>query len=100
MPMVRKTYRLTSDQQAKLERLVQHTGRSESEIIRDALAARLEEADPVLNALRAQGLIMPQEIKMSRAESDKLHEAYLEQIGDRHIGLSQAVLEERATQQE
>lgn len=98
--MVRKTYRLTTNQQAKLERLVQHTGRGESEIIRDTLAAKLEEADPVLNALLAQGLIVLQEIIMSRAESDKLHEAYLKQIGDRHIGLTQAVLEERATQQE
>jgi predicted DNA-binding protein len=97
--MVRKTYRLTTAQQAKLARLVQHTGRSESQIIRDALAAKLVEADPVLIALMAQGLIVPQEIKMSRAESDKLHAAYLKQIGDRHIGLTQAVLKERATQQ-
>ena len=71
MPMVRKTFRLTPDQQAKRKRLVQHTGHSESEIIRDVLAAKLEDADPVLNALMAQGLIVLQEIIMSRAESDK-----------------------------
>jgi predicted DNA-binding protein len=100
MPMVRKTFRLTPDQQAKLERLVQHTGRSESEIIRGALVAISEDTNPVILALKAQGMILPKDTRVTREEAKRTYEAYLKQIGKRHIGLTQAVLEDRATQQE
>ena len=98
--MVRKTFRLTPDQQAKRKRLVQHTGHSESEIIRGALEAMPEDIDPVRMALMARGVILPKDASVTREEAKRTYEAYLKQIGDRHIGLIQAVLEERATQQE
>jgi hypothetical protein len=44
----------------------------------------------------AQGLIMPKEKMVTRADAEKAYQAYLKQIGDRHLGLTQAVLENRA----
>ena len=96
--MVRKQIYIAPEHEAKLKRLAQGSGRSEAEIIREALEAIPEETDPVLNALFAQGLIVPQPITVTRATSEELHRAYLEQIGDRQLGLTQTVLDERTRQ--
>jgi antitoxin ParD1/3/4 len=55
-----------------------------------------EEPDPILNALRAAGLVLPQENTITRAEAQKLHQEYLDLLGNRRLGLTQAVLEERS----
>jgi antitoxin ParD1/3/4 len=98
MTMIRKQIYIAPEHEAKLKRLAQGSGRSEAEIIREALEAIPEETDPVLNALAAQGLIVAQQITVTRAASEELHRAYLEQIGDRQLGLTQTVLDERARQ--
>ena len=93
--MIRKQIYIASEQEAKVKRLAQCSGRSEAEIIRDAIEAIPEDTDPVILALRAQGLIVPREKTVTREEAKKTYEAYLQQIGDRHIGLTRAVLDER-----
>ena len=96
--MIRKQIYIAPEHKAKLKRLVQSAGRSEADLIREAIEAIPEETDPILAALVVQGLIVPQEIKVTRAESQKLHEEYLALIGNCQLGLTQAILEERAGQ--
>ncbi|MCX7740592.1 MAG: ribbon-helix-helix domain-containing protein, partial [Meiothermus sp.] len=52
--MIRKQIYLAPEQEAKLKRLARATGRSEAEIIREALDALPESPDPVLDALWRQ----------------------------------------------
>lgn len=92
MAMIRKQFYIAPEQEAKLKRLAKAAGRSEAEIVREALDALPEAADPVLNALVAQGLIVSQPVNVSRSESRRLHQEYLRRIGKRRLGLSQAVL--------
>jgi antitoxin ParD1/3/4 len=63
--------------------------------IHKTLEAISEELDPILNTLRAAGLVLPQENTITRAEAQKLHQEYLDLLGNRRLGLTQAVLEER-----
>lgn len=93
--MIRKQFYIAPEQEAKLKRLAKAAGRSEAEIVREALDALPEATDPVLKALVAQGLIVSQPVNVSRSESRRLHREYLKRIGKRRLGLSQAVLEER-----
>jgi antitoxin ParD1/3/4 len=96
MTMVRKQIYIAPEHEAKLKRLAQNSGRSEAEIIREALEAIPDDIDPVRNALMAQGMILPKDTSVTRADAKKAYEAYLKQIGNRHLGLTQAVLEDRA----
>lgn len=96
--MIRKQIYIAPEQEAKLKRLARATGRSEAEIIREALDALPESTDPVLAALMSQGLIEAPTVAPSQAQAGALYERYLQQIGPRRLGLSQAVLEERQSQ--
>ena len=73
--MVRKQVYLAPEQEAKLKRLARATGRSEAEIIREALDAPAVVGSP--------------------AQADAAYRRYLQRIGRRQLGLSQAVLAER-----
>ena len=53
------------------------------------------ESDSLRQMLIAQGLILPQISTTTRADAERAYRAYLEQLGDRHLGLTQAVLEDR-----
>lgn len=96
--MIRKQVYIAPEQEAKLKRLAKAAGRSEADIIREALDALPEAGDSVLSALMAQGLIVSQPVAVSRSESQRLHQEYLKRVGKRQLGLSQAVLEEREGQ--
>ena len=93
--MIRKQIYIAQAHEAKLKRLAQGAGRSEAEIIRAAIEAIPEHTDPLRQMLIAQGLIVPQQSTTTRADSERAYQAYLQQIGDRHFGLTQAVLEDR-----
>ena len=93
--MIRKQIYIAQVHEAKLKRLAQTAGRSEAEIIRAAIEAIPEQTDPLRQMLIAQGLIMPQPSTTTRADAERAYQAYLQQIGDRHFGLTQAVLEDR-----
>jgi hypothetical protein len=58
------------------------------------------DSDPFRQLLIAQGLILPQHSSTTRAEADRAYQAYLEQLGDRHLVLTQAVLEDCVREQE
>jgi antitoxin ParD1/3/4 len=96
MTMIRKQIYIAPEHEAKLKRLAQCAGRSEADLIRSAIEAIPENIDPIRQTLMAQGLIMPKEKTVTRADAEKAYQAYLKQIGDRHLGLTQAVLENRA----
>ncbi len=96
--MIRKQIYIAPEHEAKLKRLAQSAGRSEAEIIREALEAIPEEIDPIYNLLMKKGLIVKQEITVTREESERIHQEYLAMIGNKQFSLSQAVLEERARQ--
>ncbi|MCL6528236.1 MAG: ribbon-helix-helix domain-containing protein [Thermaceae bacterium] len=93
--MIRKQIYLAPEQEAKLKRLARATGRSEAEIIREALEALPESTDPVLAALLSQGVIEAPTVSLSPAQAENAYQRYLQQIGSRRLGLSRAVLEER-----
>lgn len=93
--MIRKQIYLAPEQEAKLKRLARATGRSEAEIIREALDALPESPDPVLDALWRQGMLEPPAVVGSPAQADAAYRRYLQRIGRRQLGLSQAVLAER-----
>ncbi len=93
--MVRKQVYLAPEQEAKLKRLARATGRSEAEIIREALDALPESPDPVLDAAGARGCSSPRRWWGSPAQADAAYRRYLQRIGRRQLGLSQAVLAER-----
>jgi antitoxin ParD1/3/4 len=94
--MIRKQIYIAPQHEAKVKRLAKSSGRSEADIIREALEALPEEIDPVLNALIAQDLILPQEGKTTRLEARVMFDSYLKKIGKRHFGLTGAVLEDRS----
>jgi predicted DNA-binding protein len=48
MSKIRKTFRITQEQQAKLERLKRASGQTESEIIRQALEAIAESKNKII----------------------------------------------------
>lgn len=96
--MVRKQVYIAPEQEAKLKRLARATGRSEADIIREALEALPESTDPVLVALSSQGLIEAPTVSLSQAQAESAYKRYLQQIGSRRLGLSQTVLEERQSQ--
>ncbi|MBF6595075.1 MAG: ribbon-helix-helix protein, CopG family [Thermaceae bacterium] len=96
--MVRKQIYIAPEQEAKLKRLAKAAGRSEADIIREALDALPEATDPVLSALLSQGLIVPKDSSVSREEARRAYADYLKLIGKRKLGLTRAVLEDRARQ--
>jgi predicted transcriptional regulator len=93
--MIRKQIYLAPEQEAKLKRLARITGRSEAEIIREALDALPEADDPVLAALYSKGLLESPAAPVSPAQAQATYQRYLDQIGERQLGLAEAVLEER-----
>jgi antitoxin ParD1/3/4 len=95
MTMIRKQIYIAPEHEAKIKRLVRHTHKSEAEIIRQAIEAVPEDGNPIISALRAQGLLVPREKFVTREEAEQTYRAYLEQIGNKKIGLTEAVLEER-----
>ncbi len=97
MTMVRKQLYLTPKQDAKLKSLARMSGKTEAEVMRAALDAFAEHADPVMAALREQGLLAePPQTHLTPAKAQDLYAEYsawaLEQPG---LGLSEAVLAER-----
>ena len=100
MGVIRKQVYLESHQDAKLKRLARSSGRSESELIREAVDGLPEKSDPILEALRAAGLLAePRPATTGRATAREAHErdqAWAREHGP--IGLSGAVLEDRAEQ--
>jgi len=97
--MIRKQFYIAPEQEAKLKRLARAAGRTEADIIREALDALPETADPVLAALLSQGMIEPPTATLSQAQAEATYQKYLKQIGHRELGLSQTVLEERQSQE-
>jgi antitoxin ParD1/3/4 len=93
--MIRKQIYIAPEHEAKLKRLAQSAGRSEAEIIREALEAIPEEIDPIYNLLLKKGMILEQQITVTREESERLHQEYLAMIGNRNLGLTQAVIDGR-----
>ncbi len=93
--MIRKQIYLAPEQEAKLKRLARATGRTEAEIIREALDALPETADPVLAALYSKGLLESPTIPANPTQAQSAYQRYLNQIGQRKLGLAEAVLEER-----
>jgi antitoxin ParD1/3/4 len=97
MTMVRKQLYLTPEQDAKLKSLARMSGKTEAEVMRAALDAFAEHADPVMAALRDQGLLAePPQAHLTPAEAQELYAEYsawaLEQLP---LELSAAVLAER-----
>ena len=93
--MVRKQVYLEALQDARLKRLARATGKTEAELIRDALDRYLPEADdPVAAGLREVGLLVellrPDPAGVAAAEA-----AYREALGGQRLGLVEAFLEER-----
>ncbi|MCS7059359.1 MAG: ribbon-helix-helix domain-containing protein [Meiothermus sp.] len=93
--MIRKQIYIAPEQEAKLKRLARATGRTEAEIIRQALDALPETNDPVLAALLSRGLVELVGPSASAAQAQAAYRRYLKQIGRRKLGLAEAVLEER-----
>ena len=52
------------------------------------------DSNSLWQVLIAQGLIVPQH-STTRANAEHAYPAYLERLGDRHLGLTQAMLENR-----
>jgi hypothetical protein len=104
--MIRKQIYLAPEQEAKLKRIARVTGRTEAEIIREALDALPETSDPILAALLSQGMIEPPPASpstssgqaLNQAQAEAIYQEYLERIGRRKLGLSQTVLQERLDQ--
>lgn len=97
--MIRKQIYIAPEQQAKLKRLASATGRAEADIIREALDALPETTDPVLSALLSQGLIEPPGAAMTAAQAEATYQRYLKKLGDRRLGLTKALIEERQSQE-
>ncbi|GIW26182.1 ribbon-helix-helix domain-containing protein [Meiothermus sp.] len=96
--MIRKQIYIAPEQEAKLKRLAKTTGRTEAEIIREALDALPETSDPVLAALLSQGLVEFVGSSANPTQAQAAYQRYLKQVGRRTLGLSQAILEERQAQ--
>ncbi len=96
MTMIRKQIYIAPQHEAKVKRLAKSSGRSEADIIREALEALPEEIEPVLNALIAQDLVVPQAGETTRLEARAMFDTHLKKIGKRHLGLTQAILEDRS----
>ncbi len=95
--MIRKQVYLESKQDAKLKRLARASGRTESELIRQAVEQLPETTDPVLEALRAAGLLAEPRLGPPRDPGARARfETWAKEHGP--IGLSDAVLEDRAEQ--
>lgn len=92
--MVRKQVYLEHSQDAKLKRLARATGKTEAELIREALDRLPETDNPVQVRLREAGLLLepprPDLRAVGAAEA-----AYREALGNRSLGLAEAFLEER-----
>ncbi|MFN0069949.1 MAG: CopG family transcriptional regulator [Chloroflexota bacterium] len=98
--MIRKQIYLQRDQNKKVKRIAAARGCTEAEVIRQAVDQIVEPGDAVLEKLRAEGLLV--DTSDMDAPSGKELEKLERELDDwlvsrgRPLGLSQAVLDERA----
>lgn len=90
---------MAPEHKSKLKRLAKANGRSEADIIREAINALPERADPILAALVSQGLIDLPGATMTSAEAEVTYDRYLKELGDRQLDLTKALIEERQGQE-
>lgn len=93
--MIRKQVYLEPRQEAKLKRLAHSTGKTEAELIREALDRLPESDEPIQARLRAAGLLL----KVPRADPERVRAAeieYFRLLDGRRVGLTDAIAEERA----
>lgn len=95
--MIRKQLYLTPAQDAALKALAKASGQTEAEVMREALAAFAERADPTLGTLQARGLLAkPPLPRLSRQEAQQRYAEYLMWASQQApLGLTGAVLDER-----
>ncbi len=95
--MVRKQLYLTQEQDAKVKRLARGRGATEAEVIREALDAYDEHAEPVVTALRERGLLAdPPQPHLTRARAQEVYNEYRAwALTQPALGLLDAVLAER-----
>lgn len=95
--MIRKQFYLTPEQDVALKGLARASGQTEAEVVRAALVAFAERADPTLSALRANGLLAaPSQPQLSPHEARQHYAEYLTwALQQAPLGLAGAVLDER-----
>jgi hypothetical protein len=95
--MVRKQLYLTQEQDTKVKRLARRGGKTEAEVIREALDAYDEHAEPVVTALRERGLLAdPPQPHLTRARAQEVYNEYRAwALTQPALGLLDAVLAER-----
>jgi len=99
--MIRKQMYLEERQQRKLKQLAQARGRTEADVLREAVDA-LPETDALVARLEAAGLLAtmpPLPRALRAAKRSDLEAAAWKLLGDRRetLSLSDAVLDERAS---
>lgn len=100
--MIRKQVYLAPEHDRKLKRMARHRGSTEAEVLRTAVEQLLDPDDDVLAALDRAGLLAPtprwedatQNVR--REELERAGRQVTEAKGK--LGLSDAILEERAAQ--
>lgn len=95
--MIRKQFYLTPEQDTTLKGLARASGQTEAEVMRAALVAFAERADPTLSALRDKGLLAaPPQPQLSPQEARQRYKEYLTWASQQApLGLASAVLDER-----
>lgn len=97
--MIRKQIYIAPEHEAKLKRLAKANGRSEADIIREAIDALPETTDPILAALLSQGLIDLPGATITAGEAEATYQRYLKKLGDRKLDLTEALIEERQSRE-